>query len=293
MAEQAFWKIMLDANTYITKCMETDPHQALDIATRIMSRFFPSLDIALTIDARNCQKISTWKNQIQICISARGLINNCEQVEKLYLAKPKHLPPNWHIVKYRPYAPYYLKSIPYSGTHKLAEKDVTFTHFHAVDEHQKILINLRIYIDNKYADFLEEKEVTFGKATANDTPDIAPRKVLLPKYNALDQYLFATLGEANLTHYIGNIEIYWNKDAAGEQTHPDLPRNKLYELPDIIKEAWPTSRVQCVVCNISSDCVDIYECVCGCNIKYCSDLCKNFHQKTHDECVAASAAATK
>lgn len=107
------------------------------------------------------------------------------------------------------------------------------------------------------------------------------RRVLIPKNNVLEQFLYDAIGEANIMKCLGNIEFLYDK-TDGVRTHPKLLRSEWYTMLERVSMV-SKRREKCMRCGLTEDFVTMFECVGGCAppAMYCSEVCRVSHEPVH------------
>ncbi len=184
------------------------------------------IQIEITFGEGNRQVFNSHKALLTVYLSPICSKTNISFVEQLYAARPKL--PNLLVARYKPYHEHdpIMSTVDYPDfTFKYS--DVLYQGSIGYDSDRRTpLLNIVLVIKQPAATTLLEQRTVYFRAETNPTPDAhnpnnaqnshAPsnsRKVWMPnKYNAIDLLLLNLIGEYNLLHHIGYIELLPDND---------------------------------------------------------------------------------
>ena len=283
---ETFWQRLADCWQDLYKLIQKNSVIALRIIDTLLQDL--PINISISYNLINKQELDIANGQVVLYLSPNGNKDSVQILERLY--SKRITLNNLLIAKYRAYNEN--DDIPNEITDNIDNNNININ----VDEfavhclqgynQDRPVLNLVITCRK---DLLSCKEVKFMHE-ANALADIetkmsevkiaeseavkaeseiksTSRPVYFYKGGALDEYLSIILGEYNLIHYIGYIEIIPKEDAIKE-----IPFMKLDSLRESVEFISKPYKHQCAYCSIDSMQMDLIKCQCK-RLEFCSSLC--------------------
>jgi hypothetical protein len=210
---------------------------------------------------------------IEMYISPKYNIKNIPYMLELYNTAPEL--PNLIYSCYRPYNPRLemIQSIDF-GQFVVNNSDFEYVYDIVKLTDQRHVMNIVIRVKQPVASKILRKQ----KITVNSDKE---REVYVStEFNAFDIIIDRLIGEYNMIHHIGYIELYPEDD-------PLVVNNSRFEQLSDIKDQLEIlnkmhNYIRCAFCNRHPFQKKIMACECG-NIYYCSSVCKKLNLSTHKE----------
>jgi hypothetical protein len=235
------------------------------------------IELELLFGEMNKQELPAFVNEVELYISPRHTVTSIPIMQALYEGFPglQHL----HVCKYKTYHPQdqLIAEIDF-GAFKASYDDFGFQGSFGYTEEKKPVMNITIVVNQPLASkILEKRQVWFKNPNTQQTTS---REIWASRTsNAIDLFLLNILGEYNLIHHIGYIELLPSDD-------PLITDDSVFtELSDIKKSIEliisQYHYKSCNYCCHNELQTDMKICS-NCNIiNYCSMVCQKADWKNH------------
>lgn len=246
--------------------------------TKLMSenlRKFVELEV--TFGQINKQNLDSSKKLIELYISPKLNAANIPVMSAMYLCyRNGNKIPNLNVIKYKPYHPKdaIIADIEFKAF-KATYDDFGFHGSFGYSEEKKPQMNLVIMVKQPLADqILQKKTIYF------DNPNRSSRDVwMCSSSNAVDLFLINILGEYNLLHHIGYIELLPSDDPLVENTAVFTELSDIKSRMVLIDKQY--SYQSCDYCNRHGLTVIMSKCSRCHSASYCSVGCQLSDYPSH------------
>lgn len=280
----SFWKnLSAEWNTLYSNIMKDD-ESARQVLRRIFELLGPLslyVDIDISFNQINQQFLRSHMGLVTLYISPKLSPVNISVMKKLY--EERATLPNMLVACYRPYHPRdEIKSEidhPDLNIGPVSYTDFGYQGSFAISPEHNPALNMIIMIKQPLASKILQKEtIKFKKPDGT----VSSREVWLSKlkYNPLDEFLMETLGEYNIIHHVGLIEMFPEDD-------PLIRAEAFTELSDariamelILKHYNYNS---CNYCQHHQLQTQLMTCMNCKKNNYCSRLCQKADWKNHKQ----------
>lgn len=275
-----FWKSIDYLWNLLYQQILREDNNVLFVINNYLPKIFRNkIDIEIAYTEINGKYSENHKNLVTIYISPLLNKENIKYMETLY--NNRVALPNLLVAKYRIYNPESpeIKNIEYNDGNIFNISDFGFQHTISYSAETKLqLIDLVICVKKSVANkTLTKKEITFVNPENKST---SSRDVWIEdKYHPIDVILLNTIGEYNLIHNVGYIEILPEDDPVL------LPNSKFLEMSELknyIKLVSNEKNIKkCNYCDHTINQLELFSCEKCNKTLYCCRLCQNADSKNH------------
>lgn len=278
-----FWDKLSFNWNYLYKLLLLGNHKGVKILNSYLPNILSEkLELEYSFNEINRLGLESYKGHIEIYISPKLNRNNIEVMNKLYNAR-KNIS-NLSFAKYKAYNNSLIKEIgciEYKDEHhpeyfNVNIKDFLFDSTYGFDENKKTVMNLIIVVKQPIANkILKQDKIIFKHADGHTSSRMIWRT---NHHNTLFLFLVNLIGEYNLLHHIGYMEILPSDDPL-IQNSEFMPLIEIKNAIEFIIKQYNYN--YCIYCNHIELQVDLYNCTkCKIGI-YCSRKCQKANWLIH------------